>query len=93
MNMLKRKKMTQDLQVKFHQFLEPIEIGLSLPEQKHLKSMSKGMLASGSVIVRRIGQELDESISLKKTCKRLYENLQKEDGFTISRSLSCSADG
>lgn len=71
--------MTQDVQVKFHQFLEPIERGLSLPEQKYLKSMSKGMLASGSVIVRRIGQELDESISLKKTCKRLYENLQKEN--------------
>jgi len=78
MNVLKQKKMTQKMQEKFHQFLEPIERGLSLPEQKHLKSMTRGMLASGSVIVRQISRELDESISLKKTCKRLYENLKKE---------------
>ncbi len=30
------------------------------------------------MIVRQIGQQLDESIDLKKTCKRLYENLRKE---------------
>ncbi len=78
MNMLKKNKMTQKMQVKFHQFLEPIEKGLSLPEQKHLKSMTRGMLSSGSVIIRQIGQELNEPISLKKTCKRLYENLKKE---------------
>ena len=78
MNVLKQKKMTQKMQGKFHQFLEPIERGLSLPEQKHLKSMTRGMLASGSVIVRQISRELNESISLKKTCKRLYENLKKE---------------
>jgi len=78
MNMLKKNKMTQKLQVKFHQFLEPIEKGLSLPEQKNLKSITKGMLASGSVIVRQISQELEEPISLKKTCKRIYENLKRE---------------
>lgn len=85
MNMLKQKTMTQKMQEKFHQFLEPIERGLSIPEQKHLKSMTRGMLASGSVIVRQISRELDESISLKKTCKRLYENLKKED---LSEQLS-----
>ena len=66
------------MQEKFRHFLEPLEKGLSLPEQKFLKAISKGILASGSVIVRQISQELDEPISLKKTCKRLYENLKKE---------------
>ena len=78
MNTTKRIKMTQKMQEKFHHFLEPLEKGLSLPEQKFLKATSKGILASGSVIVRQIGQQLDESIDLKKTCKRLYENLRRE---------------
>ncbi len=75
MNIVMKTKMSQKLQGKFNQFLEPIERGLSLPEQKFLKAISKGILGSGSVIVRQIGQQLEESIDLKKTCKRLYENL------------------
>lgn len=78
MNTMQKIEMNQKMQVKFHQFLEPIKKGLSLPDQKNLKSISKGMLASGSVIVRQISRELDEPISLKKTCKRMYENLKKE---------------
>ena len=79
MNIVMKTKMSQKLQGKFNQFLEPIERGLSLPEQKFLKAISKGILGSGSVIVRQIGQQLEESIDLKKTCKRLYENLKRED--------------
>jgi len=78
MNTLKKKKMTQKMQEKFYHFLEPLEIDLSLPEQKFLKAISKGILGSGSVIVRQIGQQLEESIDLKKTCKRLYENLKRK---------------
>jgi len=78
MNTVKKKEMTQKMQEKFHHFLEPLEKGLNLPEQKFLKAISKGILGSGSVIVRQISQQLDESIDLKKTCKRLYENLRRE---------------
>ncbi|MEA2096009.1 MAG: hypothetical protein U9P73_04880 [Candidatus Cloacimonadota bacterium] len=79
MNGVKKKKMGKKVQEKFHHFLEPLLTGLSLPEEKFLKDTSKGMLGSGSVIVRQIAQELDESINLKKTCKRLYENLKREE--------------
>lgn len=79
MNGVKKKKMVKKMQEKFHNFLEPLETGLSLPEQKFLKDISNGILGSGSVIVRQIAQELDESIDLKKTCKRLYENLKREE--------------
>lgn len=79
MNGVKKKKMAKKMQEKFHHFLEPLVTGLSLPEQKFLKDTSNGILGSGSVIVRQIAQELDESIDLKKTCKRLYENLKRED--------------
>lgn len=79
MNMLKRIKISKKVQEKVYHFLEPLEKGLSLPEQKFLNGITKGILGSGSVIVRQIAQELDESIDLKKTCKRLYENLKRED--------------
>ncbi|HPR18264.1 MAG TPA: hypothetical protein PLD62_08455 [Candidatus Cloacimonadota bacterium] len=78
MNSVIKTKLSQKLQVKLHQYLEPFEADLSLPEQKFLKAMSRGILGSGSVIVRQIGQELEESIDLKKTCKRLYENLRRD---------------
>lgn len=76
---MERRQINQKMQIKFYQFLKPLEKGLSLPNQKFLKSISKGMLGSGSVIVRQISQQLEEPISLKKTCKRLYGNLKKED--------------
>ena len=68
-NTLKKKKMTKKVQEKFYQFLEPLEIDLNLPEQKFLKAISKGILGNGSVIVRQIGQQLEESIDLKKRFK------------------------
>ncbi len=79
MNRIKKTKMVKKMQEKFHHFLEPLGSGLSLPEQKFLKDISNGILGSGSVIVRQIAQELNESIDLKKTCKRLYENLKREE--------------
>ncbi len=67
MNGVKKKKMGKKVQENFHNFLEPLLTGLSLPEEKFFKDTSKGILGSGSVIVRQIAQELDESINLKKT--------------------------
>jgi hypothetical protein len=78
MNQFKRIKMSQKLQVKFHQHIYSLQLGLSLPEKKFIKDISKGMLGSGTVIVRQISQQLKESISLKKTSERLYNNLKKK---------------
>ncbi len=78
MNQIKRIKMSQKLQVKFHQHIYSLQLGLSLPEKKFIKDISKGMLGSGTVIVRQISQQLKESISLKKTSERLYNNLKKK---------------
>jgi len=78
MNTIEKNQMTQKMQAKFYHFLEPLEIGLSLPEKKFLNTITKGILGTGSVIVHQIGQHLEENIDLKKTCKRLYENLRRE---------------
>ncbi len=79
MDRVQKKKMAKNMQEKFHHFLEPLGRGLSLPEQKFLKDSSTGILGRGSVIVRQIAQDLDESIDLKKTCKRLYENFKRKE--------------
>ena len=53
----------------FFYFLEPPEIDLNLLELKFLKAISKEILISGSVMVRQIGQQFEESIDLKKRYK------------------------
>ena len=59
---------------------QKISHNLSLPKKKFVKQMLTGILKSNSVIVRRIGQSLNENIYLKKTSERLYRNI-KEKGL------------
>ena len=55
---LRAKNVLKKMQENFINFLEALEIDLNLPEQKFLKTISKGILGSGLVIVRQIGQQL-----------------------------------
>lgn len=71
------------MQGKFSEKMKKYSKGLSLPRYKALKDMSKGVISSGSVIVRQIGTSLHEKISLDKTCERLYRNLKNEKIATI----------
>ena len=71
------------MQGKFSEKMKKYSKGLSLPGYKALKDMSKGVISSGSVIVRQIGTSLHEKISLDKTCERLYRNLKNEKIATI----------
>ena len=59
---------------------QKISHNLSLPKKRFVKQMLTGILKSNSVIVRRIGQSLNENIYLKKTSERLYRNI-KEKGL------------
>ncbi len=66
------------LQGKFSKKVKKYAQGLSQPEYKALKDITKGIISSGSIIVRQIATSLHESISLDKVCERLYRNLKKE---------------
>jgi hypothetical protein len=57
------------------QFIENYTMNMSKPVQKFLTQMICGIIISRSVIVQRIAVGLDEKISLKKVCDRLYRNL------------------
>ena len=82
---INREKINHKVTARFNNFISSLCDGLSLPEQKNFSSVASGILGSSSVIIHRIAQHLDESISLKKTCKRLYQSLTKEG---LSEKLS-----
>lgn len=70
----------QCVQVKFNQYLYKYQGKfLSNPEQKFLREIAYGLLRSTEVYLTRIGASLQETISLKKTCKRLSYHLGKAD--------------
>jgi hypothetical protein len=73
-----KKHNVKKMQGKFSEKIKKHSKGLSLPEYKTLKDISKGIISSGSVIVRQISTSLHEKISLEKTCERLYRNLKNE---------------
>ena len=63
-------EVSQKVQVKFLQFTEKLTKTLSIPEQKFIRDLMRGILSSQSCILRRISQSLKECIDLKKVCKR-----------------------
>ena len=70
----------QRVQIKFNQYCGKYQgKDLSLPECKLFREMSYGILRSNHVHLTRIGSSLEESIRLKKTCKRFSYHLGKED--------------
>jgi len=70
----------QCVQVKFNQYFYKYQgKDLSLPEQKLFREIAYGILRSGHVHLTRIGSSLEESIRLKKTCKRFSYHLGKAD--------------
>lgn len=79
MTTLKEIEVCQKVQVKFLQFTEKLSKILSIPEQKFVRDLIRGILSSQSCILRRISQSLKESIDLKKVCKRLTYHLDKPE--------------
>lgn len=70
----------QRVQIKFNQYCRKYQgKDLSLPEYKLFCEMSYGILRSNHVHLTRIGSSLEESIRLKKTCKRFSYHLGKSD--------------
>ncbi len=70
----------QRVQIKFNQYCGKYQgKDLSLPECKLFREMAYGILRSNHVHLTRIGSSLEESIRLKKTCKRFSYHLGKED--------------
>jgi len=72
-------KVSQKVQVKFSNYFAHFSEDLSLPEQKFIRDMSRGILSSQSCILRQISQNLKEDIDLKKVCKRLSYHLGKQN--------------
>lgn len=54
-------------------------INLTKPETRCLRDMSVGILKSKSIFINQIAASLRESITLKKTAKRLSEQYLKDD--------------
>jgi hypothetical protein len=70
----------QSVQIKFNQYcLKYQGKELSKPEQNLLREISFGILRSGHVHLTKIGSSLEETIRLKKTCKRFSYHLGKAD--------------
>ncbi len=70
-------EMTKSTQGKFYHFFDYFREGFSLPEFKALRSLSRGILASGSTSVHRSACKLNENTRPKKTAERLYRNLKR----------------
>lgn len=76
------------LQGKFSKRVKKYSEGLTIPEHKALKDITKGVISSSSVIVRQIATSLHEKIGLDKVCERLYRNLKNEKlGKVVSENL------
>lgn len=73
------------LQGKFSKSIKKYSEGLTVPECKALRDITKGIISSGSVIVRQIASSLHENISLDKVCERFYRNLKNDK---LSRVIS-----
>jgi hypothetical protein len=58
-------------------FLKNYTNQMTFPVQKFIYQMLYGIIKSHSVIVQRIAVSLEDRISLKKSCERLYRNLAK----------------
>ena len=76
---VKERELNKRLQVKYQKYIKKLSGDFSIPEQKFINHGVFGILSSRSCIVRRISQNLKESISLKKTGKRLSYHLSKND--------------
>lgn len=74
---LKRQNMIK-LQGKFSKRIKKYSKGLTLPESKALRDITKGIISSGTVIVRQIASSLHENISLGKVSERFYRNLKND---------------
>ncbi len=81
----KQIKVTQNTQVKFHQFMYKFKEEFTLPEFKAIRDITRGILSSGSVIVNKIALGLNEKTTLKKTAERCYRNLKHH---TLHEKLS-----
>ena len=70
--------LSKNLQAKFYKEIKKISHNTSTPYQKFLKDITFGIIKSKSCIIRRTSQGLQESISLKKTQKRLTYHLDNQ---------------
>ncbi len=78
----------ENLQVKFHRYLNYYNKNLTVPEQKFLKDVCLGILKSNSSLIHRIAQTLLETITVKKTSERFNTHLDKEELFTKLQSTT-----
>jgi hypothetical protein len=72
------KQLSQQIQVKLHQYCYKFGDDFSKPDCKFIRQMHFGILKSGSVQLSSISRSLSEVISHKKTTERLGRHLGKE---------------
>ena len=75
---VKQKQKAQNyVQSFFYPDVKELVEDFQLPVQKFVYQMVYGIIKSKSVIGQQIGVALEEKITLKKTCDRLYRNLKR----------------
>lgn len=74
----KEKDCLNYVQSKFYPNLAELTSNFKRPAQKFIKQMVYGIIKSKCAIVNRVAKEQKESISVKKTCDRLYRNLKRK---------------
>jgi len=73
------KELSTKIQIKLHQFSERFGMGFTRPEQKFIYQMIFGLLKGGKVQLNSIAQNLQDSVSLKKSTERLGRHLGVTD--------------
>lgn len=79
----------------FYSSVKELVEEFTLPVQNFIQKMIYGIINSGSVIGQQIGVALNESISLKKTCDRIYRNLSRpflHDELILSHMSKCATE-
>lgn len=73
------RELSTKIQIKLHQFSKRFGLGFGRPEQKFVCQMIFGILKGGKVQLNSIAQNLQDSVSLKKSTERLGRHLGAGD--------------
>ncbi len=69
------RELSTKIQIKLHQFSKRFGSNFKLPERKFVEQMIFGILKGGKVQLNSIAQNLQDSVSLKKSTERLGRHL------------------
>lgn len=92
---VKEQKAMNYVQSLFYTDVNELVENFKLPQQKFIHKMIYGIIKSKSVIGQQVAVALNENITLKKSCDKIYRNLKRQflnDELMISHMCKCSSE-